>query len=490
MPLPYSASYTTRFPIINLLMFCTIFLSAMTVAQPALSELARRVDRTESVRAVKTLQYSYAQYPQYGLWNEVGALFTADGKFVFDGMIQPAQTATGPDAIATLLRKRYGGGSEGLLADSLSSMMIDSPVVNLSADGESAKARWQTIIFHGHAGQARIEGGIFENQYERDADVWKIATVRYFPQYDGPYEEGWVNWGGGDLPVVPKHFDVDSAGTPIPPATGTAPETSTTLAELQSRIDTLNDEDRIRNLQSAFGYYVDRKMWDDVVDLFADDSAVEISGQGIWRGPAGVRRRLESIGAPKLAHGQLNDRLQNDVTVTIAPGGNEAFARGIELGMLGEADQELGWWEVAVFRNRFIKEGGVWKLRELRRVVLMKTDIFQGWGKSRLVDPVPTGSHAPDAPVAEADSAAPGLAMPAFLDVHPVTGQAIVPAGSVKLVAITNLTEAIAPDVPAPITADEPAAVSRDLRRMTASRTSRRLMATMSTTPMQPVGRG
>src|SRR5690606_14250149 len=121
-------------------------------------------------------------------------------------------------------------------------------------------------------------------------------------------------------------------------------------------------------------YYADRKMWNDVVDLFAQDAVVEISGQGIWHGPAGVRRWLDSIGSAGLAHGQLNDRVQFDVTVTISAGGNEAFARGIELGMLGEADQELGWWEVATFRNRFVNEDGVWKIREMRRAVLMKTD--------------------------------------------------------------------------------------------------------------------
>ena len=113
-----------------------------------------------------------------------------------------------------------------------------------------------------------------------------------------------------------------------------------------------------------------------------------------------MRRWLESIGPAGLKHGQLNDRVQNDVTVTIAPGGNEAFARGIELGMLGEADQEKGWWEVATFHNRFVKEDGVWKIREMRRFVQMKTDIFLGWGKSRIVDPVPTGANAPDAPFA------------------------------------------------------------------------------------------
>ena len=414
-------------------------------ADTGLDGFARDVERTESVRAVKTLQSSFAQYAQYGLWNEVGALFTADGSFVFDAMVQPAQTARGPAAIAAFLRSRYGGGHEGLAADSLSTMMIDAPVVNLSPDGDGAKVRWQALIFHGHGGQARIEGGVFENDYVRERGVWKIGTARYFPQYEGPYEEGWINWGGGDLPVVPKHFDVVTSGIPIPPASGTAPRTRATLAALQTRVDTLNDEDRVRNLQSAYGFYADRKMWDDVVDLFAKDGVVEIAGQGIWRGPAGIRRWLDSIGPAGLTHGQLNDRLQNDVTVTIAAGGSEAFARGIELGMLGEADQEKGWWEIAAFRNRYVKEDGSWKIREMRRVVLMKTDIFQGWGRNRIVEPVPTGTQAPDAPVAVANAAPPGLAMPAFPGVHPVTGKAVKAAGSAKMVATSTLTGSIKP---------------------------------------------
>jgi hypothetical protein len=206
-------------------------------------------------------------------------------------------------------------------------------------------------------------------------------------------------------------------------------------------------------------------MWDDVVDLFAQNGVVEIAGHGIWRGPAGVRRWLGSLGPAGLTHGQLNDRVQNDVTVTIATGGNEAFARGIELGMLGEADQEKGWWEVATFYNRFVKEDGVWKIREMRRFPLMKTDIFVGWGQSRIVDPVPTGVNAPDTPVPAADVAEAGLAMPAFAAVHPVTGKSIKAAGSAKLVAANVLTGTIAPGKLASITLDE---ARRRLARSTA----------------------
>ena len=410
-----------------------LLLAADTPARDAaaLDELARDVDRTESLRAVLNLQRAYAQYAQAGLWNEVGALFASDGSFVFDGLIMPEQTAKGPAAVATFLRTRYGGGYEGLKADGLSTTMIDAPVANLSADGSSAQVRWETWTFHGAGGQARVEGGVFENEYVRQAGVWKIAKAHYYPEFDGPYDTGWTNWGGGNLPVVPRHYTIDTAGIPIPPAAGPAPRSTTTLAALQTRIDRLNDEDRVRNLQSAYGFYQDRKMWDDVVDLFADDGVVEVGGQGVWRGKAGVRRWLETMGPAGLRHGQLNDRVQFDVTVEIASGGNEGWARGIELGMLGEADQEQGWWEVAAFKNRFVKEGGVWKVRELRRFPLMKADVFQGWGKTPLVA---------------------GVDVPAFLGAHPVTGRPVVAAGDARTVAASALTGAIAAGKAAPIT--------------------------------------
>lgn len=55
---------------------CALFALILTLpaeADPALDALARDLDRTESVRAVKNLQASYAQYAQFGLWNEAGA---------------------------------------------------------------------------------------------------------------------------------------------------------------------------------------------------------------------------------------------------------------------------------------------------------------------------------------------------------------------------------------------------------------------------------
>src|SRR5690606_4764181 len=132
----------------------------------------------------------------------------------------------------------------------------------------------------------------------------------------------------------------------------------------------MNNQNDIRNLQDAYGYYVDLRMWDDVVDLFADDGVIEIGGK-VYKGKAGVRQAMELMGPQGLTHGILNDHPLFDVIVTIAPGGQEGFARGTELGMIGDALKGTSRWEVNVFHNRFVKEDGLWKIREMRITPVM-----------------------------------------------------------------------------------------------------------------------
>jgi hypothetical protein len=365
-----------------------------TPAADSVDRLARDVQRLESLRAVKNLQRAYAQYGQAGQWREMAALFAARGRIEWGG-----KRIAGQGAIAAWLGQRGHGGRPGTLATEL----IDEPLVTLSADGTSAQGRWMSLSLLGDGqGNARIEGGVYENDYVRGPRGWRIATARYFPQFEGGYAEGWTNIGGRDLPVVPYRITPDQTGIPVPPASGPAPKTGANLAEIQRRILALNDEDAVRNVQNAYGYYVDRKMWDDVVDLFAPDAVAEIGASGRQRGQAGVRRALARMGPAGLRHGELNDRPLFDTIVRVLPDGREAESRGIELGMLGDADKGTAEWEISVFRNRFVKRGGLWKLSELRVVPLLRADYYVGWGKGNaqrvqvpaLLGPAPAASRA------------------------------------------------------------------------------------------------
>ncbi len=194
-----------------------------------------------------------------------------------------------------------------------------------------------------------------------------------------------------------------------------------TLAQLEERAAAMNDESLVRNLQSAYGYYVDRRMWDDVTDLFTSNGVYELGGVGLYAGK-GIRKALERMGPPGLTHGVLNDYLQFDTVVSIARGRREAHVRGFEMGMSGEADKGEGFWTVNVFDNRFVKEDGLWKIREMRVFPLFRSEYSKGWGKSRLVENT-SGALAPDKPLPAADAGKQDRVVPAFVTANPVTGK-------------------------------------------------------------------
>ena len=59
----------------------------------------------------------------------------------------------------------------------------------------------------------------------------------------------------------------------------------------------------MRNLQASYGYYVDRRMWDDVSELFTDEGVYEVGGVGVYGGRTGIRKALERMGPAGLTHG-------------------------------------------------------------------------------------------------------------------------------------------------------------------------------------------
>lgn len=415
-----------------------LLLPAMALSQTAHDELAREVDRAESMRAIKNLQRTYAQYSHAGLWNEMAELFSSNATYIFD-----EEMVRGPRAIGQWLTTREGSGQQGLKPGEVNAQIIDHPVVNLSVDGESARGRWYGFAFLcDDKGNARMRGGVFENEYVREGGKWKISVHRYYPQYEGPYETGWTNYKGRDLAILPYHFTPDQAGIPFPPALGKAPASKATLAQLEERIAVMNDEGLVRNLQAAYGYYVNRRMWDDVTDLFASNAVYEVGGVGIYEGK-GIRKALERMGPAGLTYGVLNDRLQFDTVVSFEPGRREAHVRGLEMGMLGETEKGVGYWEVSIYDNRFVKEDGIWKVREMRVFPLFRSDYSKGWGKDRIIEVAQKGALAPDKPLPAADAGAQDRLVPEFVSVHPVTGKAIKVAAGMKLVATQPLTGAI-----------------------------------------------
>lgn len=52
--------------------------------------------------------------------------------------------------------------------------------------------------------------------------------------------------------------------------------------------------------------------------------------------------------------------------------------------MIGNANTRSASWEFSVFRNRFVKDEGLWKLQEMEITPLMVANYSLGWGNSSL----------------------------------------------------------------------------------------------------------
>jgi hypothetical protein len=131
-----------------------------------------------------------------------------------------------------------------------------------------------------------------------------------------------------------------------------------------------------------------------------------------------------------LKHGQLNEQLQLDMTVSVDPDGDEAHARGLEFALLGEADRNEAFMAVSVFENRYVRQEGVWRIREMRIYPIRKTDYHLGWAQSEIRDPAPAGEYAPDRPASSAGAPVAG-SIPSFSVPNPVTGRNVaLPSGS------------------------------------------------------------
>ena len=407
---------------------------------PTAGMLAVQAARAQSIRDVKTLQIAFSQFAEYGLWTEMAGLFATNA--VWEETGNP--TLHGRAAVAHHLLVDVGAGQLGLPVAALHAELFMSPVVTLSPDGRTAQARWQTLSMLGRlGGDARWEGGMEDDDYVQQDGRWKIDHVRRYPQFAGPYSTGFFA-RARELPFIPYRYTPVQAGTPVPPLPTDAKMPDQPLVPIARRIAAMDAEDSVRNLQNIYGYYVDRKMWDDVTDLFASDGVLEIAGLGIYNGPRGVRRAMERDGPQNLSMGQVNDHIQISMIVTVDPNGIEAQARGLELGML-TPHLSAAYWSVSTFLNRYIKQDGIWRIREMRIYPRMKADYDKGWAASSIVDAPAVGADAPDLPSPFARSPQRSRAIPVFPYANPGTGTPVrYPPGAV-LVGGERLRPAPAP---------------------------------------------
>lgn len=210
------------------------------------------------------------------------------------------------------------------------------------------------------------------------------------------------------------------------------------VAKLLHRTGVLEDIQAIRTLHFKYGYYMDKWLFPEIVDLFAEDGDMHFLN-GIFKGKRGVRRMFgDGFGISGPTYGVLTDHLQVQDIVDVAP--DRMSARGrfrcFLMGGIHESRTEPTpipdqFWEGGVYENTYVKENGIWKIKLLNYNLAWQAEYGKGWASSALkllmVSPFtktyPDDPHGPDLLKTEPFEFWPNAVMVPFHFPHPVTGE-------------------------------------------------------------------
>lgn len=212
------------------------------------------------------------------------------------------------------------------------------------------------------------------------------------------------------------------------------------IADLEHRLGIVEDTLAIRNLQHAYGYYLDKCLYDEVVDLFADDGQVMFIG-GVYKGRAGVARlytgrfrKRFTGGSNGPAHGRLLDHPQLQDIIHVSPDRQTGYARFRTLMQAGTHEsfgQPRQWWEGGLYENTYTAQDGVWKIKVLFYRPFWHADFTTGWAHTP-PDYVPNSSltypedpDGPDELLTDPPRLWPDTTTFPFHYRHPVTGKEV-----------------------------------------------------------------
>lgn len=157
------------------------------------------------------------------------------------------------------------------------------------------------------------------------------------------------------------------------------------IAALKARQDQLEQESlaardhlALLNLQAAYGYYVDKGLWDPAAELFAPDGTLELAGRGVYVGRERVREYLHHL--PPYGHGTLYNHMQLQPVIHVDCAAGRAQARWRTFMMVGGLGREARWGE-ATYENEYVRISDKWFIASLHGYMNIYTEYDQGWHK-------------------------------------------------------------------------------------------------------------
>jgi hypothetical protein len=223
------------------------------------------------------------------------------------------------------------------------------------------------------------------------------------------------------------------------------------IDRLTNQLEILEDTNAIRKLHHAYGYYLDKGIWEEIIDLFDEGGEVYFNG-GVFEGrDKGVRRLYIDYFSRGFTgnhfgpvHGFLLDQTQEQDVIDVARDRKSARARFhclMQAGVQVVSDSPmmemarlqgqgiLQWWEGGIYENSYVRDGSIWKIKSLDYRAIWQADYALGWAYAKpgyippFLKTFPEDPSGPDrllAPIAERHL---DTEVIAFRYPHPVTGE-------------------------------------------------------------------
>jgi hypothetical protein len=190
-PVRYPSSGVTRVPIIKELRGSSRVAPAPAAAgnlDAMLADLERKLDAAIAVDAVENLNSSYGYYIDESAWDQMADTFASTGSKEITG----AGVYVGRERIRKVLNLR--GPRGGRTPDFFTIHQLTQPVIHISGDGNSARARLRLFQCGGNADGSSGSwiGGIYENTAVKENGEWKFGVQDLHHIFNASYRNGWA----------------------------------------------------------------------------------------------------------------------------------------------------------------------------------------------------------------------------------------------------------------------------------------------------------
>jgi SnoaL-like domain len=173
-------------------------IAAAGAAQSDLVQLEQQVRAAIAVDAVENLNSSYGYYIDESAWDEMADTFGSSGAKEITG----AGVYVGTERIRSILKLR--GPAGGRSANFYTIHQLTQPVIHVSADGLTARARLRLFQAGGNADGSSGSwiGGIYENTALFENGEWKFGTQDLHHLFNASYRNGWARVGPGAITLA------------------------------------------------------------------------------------------------------------------------------------------------------------------------------------------------------------------------------------------------------------------------------------------------